>query len=272
MTPQSCNRGQLLLIFKVLASILIPCNSWLFLLRVLVIPPRFLRRSFVVTCAALWVTTFTSFVIFPAFRVSDIRTQDGSCSIETHSDVKMLTTPFIALVVFDTAVIIVISIALMAYNPARSWNERIKSMIRSKHMGYISKVFLQSGQIYYLYVISSSPIDALFLNVYIASPRTTIGIHLTFCIVALSFTISSDYVSQSGFLSYTYHNIMTCRVYRLLKLSRSAALDGSTFDLTGNHLSTIIFQDDNDITPTVPESNSFSRIVNLGTTADTEAP
>lgn len=69
----------------------------------------------------------------------------------TYYDTKMLATPFVSLVVFDTAAIIAISVALATYVPVKSsWSERFRSMTHIKHMGDLSKVFLRSGQIYYL--------------------------------------------------------------------------------------------------------------------------
>lgn len=160
VTPfKSCSQHQLLLIVKVLASVIIPCNSWLFLLRVRAIPPQLIPRLPVMICTFLWATTFTSFVMFPAIKVSGGQNQDGTCLVGASFDNKMISAPFIALVVFDTATVIVITVALASYGyvPAKvSWSKRVKSVTHTKHLSQLSKTFVRSGQIYYLYAFQTT--------------------------------------------------------------------------------------------------------------------
>lgn len=149
---KSCSQHHLLLTIKAIASVIIPCNSWLFLLRVRAIPPQLLPRLSVMICTLLWATTLTSFIILPAISVFSVKNQDGTCSFGARFDIKMMSAPFIALVVFDTATVIVITMALVNYVPPEtSWSGRLKSVTHTKHLGQLSKTFLRSGQIYYLY-------------------------------------------------------------------------------------------------------------------------
>lgn len=85
--------------------------------------------------------------------------------------------------------------------------------------------------------------------------------------MALSSALPSDYVSELATLSYAYHNIMTCRVYRLLKLSQSGTSDGSTLDIGSEDLSTIVFQHGDDVVP----AESFPRTENQETFTQLEA-
>lgn len=51
---------------------------------------------------------------------------------------------------------------------------------------------------------------------------------------------------------------MTCRVYRLLKLSLSGTSDGSTLDITGEDISTLAFQqggEGNDASELLPQTS-----------------
>lgn len=146
----SCNRKYLLLAFKALGSVLTPCNAWLFLLRVRVIPPQLLPHFAAVICTVLWTGTLTSFIIFPALGVHDVQNPDMTCSTEIRFDTRLLAVPSIALAVFDTAAMLAISIGVTAHIQTQPWNKRIRSMMILKHMGHISKVFLRSGQIYYM--------------------------------------------------------------------------------------------------------------------------
>ncbi|KAK7681905.1 hypothetical protein QCA50_014867 [Cerrena zonata] len=204
----SCHQGHVLLAAKCLVAVIIPCNSWLFLLRIRALSTHFCSRTTVTMCTVLWTLTFTSFLIFPGFKVSDLPNQDGTCELIATYNNKLLCTPFIAQAIFDTAVMVAISIGFVRHSPGPSWNEKLKSTILIKHMGHISGLFLRSGQIYYL---------------------TTIGIHLTMAVIASSSAIPPDYIGQLSLLTSTFHSIMTCRVFRLLKLSQFDQSSDATF-------------------------------------------
>lgn len=59
----------------------------------------------------------------------------------------------VAAAVNDTLVFIAISYKLVACSFADSWSERLKSFFRGQYMGQISRVLLQTGQIYYSCVL-----------------------------------------------------------------------------------------------------------------------
>ncbi|KAK7681906.1 hypothetical protein QCA50_014868 [Cerrena zonata] len=192
----SCHLGRLLLAAKCLVSVIVPCNSWLFLLRVRVIPSHFRSRTTVAICTILWASTFTSFLIFPGFTITDFPNEDGTCTLMTDYNSKLLCAPFIALVLFDTTTMVAISDGFIRQAPGRSWTEKLKSVMLVKHMGRMSGLFLRSGQIYYL---------------------ATVGIHLSIFVISLCSTVHSKYIGQLSFLASIFHSIMTCRVFRLLK-------------------------------------------------------
>ncbi|KAK7681908.1 hypothetical protein QCA50_014870 [Cerrena zonata] len=127
----------------------------------------------------------------------------------------LLFIPYVALVIFDTATMMAIIVGFASmYRPDSSWIARVTSTISMKHMGHISGVFVRSGLIYYL---------------------ATVGIHLSLAVlVVLPSNISLPVLGELGVLGAIFHNIMTCRVFRILKLG---ALDqpGATSSFTTDY-------------------------------------
>lgn len=158
----SCIQQPALLAMGIFSAILIPCNSWLFLLRIRAIPPQFRSKTTVVICTILWLSTFTSFLALPAFTLSSQPTHEGRCGFKINAFNRWLVfTPYVTLIVFDTTTMIAILAGFAMHSPDSSWVAKIKSVISIKHMGHLSGVFVRSGLIYYLYVtspIASSPI------------------------------------------------------------------------------------------------------------------
>lgn len=134
-----------------LGAALIPCNTWLFFSRIRAITRGFRSQVTLAVCVILWISTFTSFLIIPGFRLVDHPTEDGECNIVSEFHSGLLCVPFVSLVVFDTATIITTWVGLMTHSQTSNWLAYIKTAVSVKHMGRISRVFLRSGQIYYLY-------------------------------------------------------------------------------------------------------------------------
>ena len=151
--PNSCIQVPLVLAAKIMGAILIPCNSWLFFLRVRAVPSYPYSKVILAVCLALWASTFTSFLIFPGFRFTGFRISDTQCYFDTEYKTKLLCIPFIALVVFDTTMMLAISLGFVMHSADRTWSARVKSTMLMEHMGHLSKMFLRSGQIYYLSVV-----------------------------------------------------------------------------------------------------------------------
>ena len=153
MPATACDQIRLLLTVEISSIILIPCNSWLLLLRIKALPRQFIPRPALFICSFLWVTTFTSFFILLAFKVSSTRYQDpvDLCILTVSYHPKALSIPFISLVLFDTVAVYLTSMGLIAPIPARTWNDRITRLVRPEYMGHISRIFLRTGQVYYGY-------------------------------------------------------------------------------------------------------------------------
>ncbi|KAK7681916.1 hypothetical protein QCA50_014878 [Cerrena zonata] len=141
----------------------------------------------------------------------------------------MIFSSYITLVVFDTATMVAIIVGFTTmYSPGSSWIARTKSTIMTKHMGHISGVFVRSGLIYYL---------------------ATIGIHTSLAVlVSMPSTIPIFVLGELGVLAAIFHNIMTCRVFRLLKLGASDQ-PGTTSSLPFDCLSAteIVFRNTSDV-------------------------
>ncbi|KAK7681897.1 hypothetical protein QCA50_014859 [Cerrena zonata] len=212
----SCAQGSVLLAAECLVAVLIPCNTWLFFLRVRAIPSHFCSRATVIICLILWASTLTSFLTFPGFKVTSLRNQDGTCEIDAVYNDALLCAPFFALVIFDTAVIVTTCIGFVAHSTGPSWTAKLKSAMLLRNMGHISGLFVRSGQIYY---------------------ATTIGIHVSMAIIASSSAIPSAAVGQLSALSSIFHGIMTSRVFRLLKLG---AVDQANASSISHHVTTPI--------------------------------
>ena len=137
-----------------LAMIVIPCNCWLFLLRIRAIPRHTYSRITLVICTFLWCATFTSFLILPGIRLTSRHSADAhKCHYEPTYEIQLLSIPFIALVAFDTAVATSVLVGLIMHNPHSSFYRRVKSTVLMEDMGPLCRIFLQSGYTYYLFVL-----------------------------------------------------------------------------------------------------------------------
>ena len=135
-------------------AIVIPCNCWLFLLRVRAIPRHAYSRVITAVCTLLWCATFTSFLILPGIRLTSIHSAEAhKCHYNPTYEIQLLSIPFIALVAFDTAVAISVLVGLIMHNPHSSLSRRVKSTVLMEDMGPLCRIFLQSGYTYYLFVL-----------------------------------------------------------------------------------------------------------------------
>ncbi|KAK7681930.1 hypothetical protein QCA50_014892 [Cerrena zonata] len=191
----SCFQATMNLIASWLVAIVLPCNSWVFFLRVHAIHRN--SRTAVITFTALWAAIFTSFTGPFSYVYTVTRQNDGSCITVFHFNRLLGGIPVVALIVFDTATIIGISLRITSYNPVQSWRERLKVLVHGNEMGRIQRLFLRSGQIYYL---------------------ATNGVHILLFSMLLSSTVSTALLGALFLFSVVFQNIMACRVFRLLKL------------------------------------------------------
>ncbi|KAK7681932.1 hypothetical protein QCA50_014894 [Cerrena zonata] len=193
-SPDSCSKGIATDVVKWFISLALPCNSFIFFLRARALYKD--SRIAVAVFALLWTLTLSSFALIFGYKLEIVPNRGGSCLVTVQSlSSYYITSPFAALVVFDSAVAIAISVHLLSYIPARSWSARMKAIMFAKDLGRIPRLILRSGQVYYI---------------------VTIGIHMTVAIFAVT-SISTIIVSEIALLTCALQNVMACRAHRLLR-------------------------------------------------------
>lgn len=142
-----------LLPFELLIALSIPCNSWLFFLRIRAIYGH--SKITMILVSLFWTLTFTSFLFFAGFHAITVSQPGSSCPIAKHYEVhpNLISLPFIFLALFDTSVIIATMCWLVNNDGARPWKDRIQSIVLADPFGRVSQLFIRSGQMYYLSVI-----------------------------------------------------------------------------------------------------------------------
>ena len=128
------------------AALSVPLNCLLFFFRIRAVFYSFPR---VVQCfGILWVVTFGCTMTAPFGLIAAHIEPTKNC---IDAAVKSYTSSgLIAAAVYDTIVFVSISYKLVASSFADDWPGRLKSFFRGQYMGHISRVLLQSGQLYYL--------------------------------------------------------------------------------------------------------------------------
>ena len=147
-----CLAKPLYLSGECLTAAALPCNAWLFLLRVRAIPSNGHSRMALPICTLLWITTFISFLVLPVLKFTTMRFPTGKCFYIATFNIRFLSAPFIALVIFDTAVIIAIVLGMMDHSSHAAFSTRFRSIVLAKNMGPLCRIFLQTGYIYYVLV------------------------------------------------------------------------------------------------------------------------
>ena len=207
----------------------IPCNSWLFLLRVRAIPHHAYSRIMLAICTFLWGATFTSFLILFGVQLTKVPSPPGECFYETVFKIRFLCAPFIVLIVFDTAVCLSVLLGLSMCDPNATLTMRVKSTMLMGNTGPLCRVILESGYIDYMSVKNSVCSIVWCLGRLLPfSNRTIIGVHISTVVLLLCTSIPPLYLAQLGIMGAVIHNIMTCRTFRLVRLSQSRQSDTTT--------------------------------------------
>lgn len=134
-------------IIKWVTSIVLPCNCWLFFLRARAI---YIHSPVMIGMfAVLWAATLTSLGSVGT-KVHSNHQANGTCEISVGYDKGLALMPFIALVIFDTAIIIAVSSHAISNQSALPWKERFQLFSPGNNTYRIQRTFLVSGQIYYL--------------------------------------------------------------------------------------------------------------------------
>lgn len=152
--PDYCHYKALATPIEWLVAITMPCNTWLFFIRVKGI--YFRSRPVVILFSVLWATTLSS-IYFPfSYTIRVVQGEGDSCISTFHLSNHLLPIPLVALVVFDTAVLIAVSVHFSMYDSSESRKARLKALILTSNMGRVTRMFLRSGQIYYVCVTFGS--------------------------------------------------------------------------------------------------------------------
>ncbi|KAK7691713.1 hypothetical protein QCA50_005113 [Cerrena zonata] len=177
-----------------LLAVATPCNALLFLIRILGI----FRGCYRVTIpfTLLWMSTFTCILTPLTFKGENLLLVNRGCLMTEGG--SLAAVGFMSVLLFDSMVFAAISWKVLDINLARGWRDRIRLFFggETDTLGYISKILLQSGQIYYLAII---------------------GVHILIIVVLLITTVPPVYRGILAVPTVALHNMMACRVFRLLK-------------------------------------------------------
>lgn len=193
------------------AACAIPLNSLLFLFRIRAVFND--SKRVIIFFGLLWVVELGCSLSMPfGIRATYVKTL-RSCHDTFVADFVSLG-PIISWI-YDTLVFFAISAKLMSYTPMERQHTRygrLVSFFSSLEKGRVSRALLQTGQIYYLYVISRlsghTPSDE--------PHRCTVGVNLAFVICLLIPPVSSAYRGALAVPDLVLQNVMACRVFRLL--------------------------------------------------------
>ena len=131
-----------------IVALSIPCNTWIFFLRVRAV----YHDSRPIKCVFLflWLLTLVSIGTPFTYTLPSIPLGDGKCFVTFIFHRRLEAISLAALTLFDTAVMIAISIRMMSYSLSDSWKSKVSSLVFGNEMGHTSRLLLKSSQIYYL--------------------------------------------------------------------------------------------------------------------------
>ena len=144
----SCTYRNLVLATEWATAVSVPCNTWIFFIRIraLYSNSRVLISSFFI----LWCTTLISLGIPVMYKLRSISLGNDLCatSFEFHRYPVVIAVSLMTL--FDTTIMVAISIRMMSYSLSDSWKSKMFCLIFGNEMGDTSRMFLKSSQVYYL--------------------------------------------------------------------------------------------------------------------------
>lgn len=201
-----------------MVALCLPCTSFLFMLRVYGVFRG--CRIIIAVFGLLWVSTLGA--ITQPFTIHRERALDPALDFCLTQVEKFSTFGLIAVAIFDTAVFAVISMRCISCGMAESWKERTKSFFCGKGIGNVSRLLLQTGQLYYLLVAIFAFYLACKTNT--ISCSVSIGITLMATVILLVPSVPAIIKCCVTFPGAAIQNSMACRVFRLL---RQGMLDDS---------------------------------------------
>jgi hypothetical protein len=127
-------------------SVTIPAASCLFFIRLAAV---YLRDTYIMAFfGSCWLVVLGCFVFDGTkslLRLPDV-SQPTQCVVVNHRD----AWGYIATALYDTLMYISISWRLASFSTFHSWQERLESFVTGDGLGWLFKVILRSGQVYYL--------------------------------------------------------------------------------------------------------------------------
>lgn len=144
----SCLTGPFSIAVTWIVSLSAPVNSWIFFMRVRA--AYYESRVIVGSFAVLWACTLLYIGTPFAYVVTIIPLGAGKCAMSTKLNHTLEAAGFLLVAIFDTAVMIAISIRVMSYSLSQTWKSKLYSLVFGNEMGDTSRMFLRSTQIYYL--------------------------------------------------------------------------------------------------------------------------
>lgn len=131
----------------------LPASSLLFFLRIKGIYHD--SRAVLVTFFLLWLSTW-SILLVPLIYKSVVA--QGWDSVHNHSLIwcwvpdpsRLSSISFVAVTIFDTAVLVAITIRVTANSQAKHISDRLNSIIFANDLGHVGRSLLRSGQLYYM--------------------------------------------------------------------------------------------------------------------------
>ena len=127
----------------------LPSSSLLFFLRIKGIYHD--SRAVLVTFFILWLSTWSILLVPLIYKFIIEKSQDGSfawCWVSDPSRLSFIS--FIAVTIFDTAVLAAITIRVTANAQAKTMSDRASSIIFANNLGQVGRSLLRSGQFYYM--------------------------------------------------------------------------------------------------------------------------
>ncbi|TCD65198.1 hypothetical protein EIP91_002984 [Steccherinum ochraceum] len=175
------------------AALSLPCNCLLFLFRIRAV---YHRNLYVIGFfGIMWLAILGSALLAPwSLNGVHIGTTQYCIPSEvtTNNAIGMIISA-----VNDTLVLVAITARLVMFSLADTWAGRIKIFLRGQGLGSVSKIVLQTGQIYYI---------------------ATVGINIAAATIILIPSVPPVYRAMFSPPNVTIQNAMACRVYRQLKI------------------------------------------------------
>jgi hypothetical protein len=137
----------LLRIMSVVNILIMPANSALFFIRVRAV---YSGNKYVTTCFGGCLLGILVFFAYESVVGLTICSGSGASSPRCYKNKYSDAWAYIATAVYDTLMYLSMSWRLASFSTSDTWQAPFKSFFTGDGLGWLSKVLLQSGQLYYL--------------------------------------------------------------------------------------------------------------------------